>query len=225
MCGATGESIMKKTANFFRKNMATLAIVCCTGILLATTGSAAPDIPQGFDAKGEKIYNRFNDTPLAMMTGTDGKRNLNSFYELRQYPGSPPRIPHEVAPSFGDGLSECLACHASGGFDVELNAYAPVTPHPENVLCYQCHLPRRTETLFMESNWQSIDPPLLGRSQLPGSPPPIPHSLQMREDCLTCHTGPAAVAEIRVEHGSRGNCRQCHLPMPSTEPTKVFTRK
>ncbi|RLB88764.1 MAG: hypothetical protein DRH26_12955, partial [Deltaproteobacteria bacterium] len=69
--------------------------------------------------------------------------------------------------------------------------------------------------------WVSVQVPKLGRSALPGSPPPIVHSLQMRENCIACHVGPGTVVPIRVEHPMRGNCRQCHLP----EETKVlFTR-
>lgn len=201
-----------------------LAAACFTGALMALPAYAAPDIPQGFDANGEKIYNRYNDTPLSMMEGTDGRRTLNTYYELRQYPGSPPRIPHDVAPSFSKDAVPCLACHEKGGYVEAQEAYAPVTPHPEYENCQQCHVPQLTKVLFKESDWQSINPPPLGRSEMGGSPPPIPHSLQLRDDCIACHTGNAAVAEIRVEHGSRGNCRQCHVPMPATEPRKEFSR-
>ncbi|MBC8316455.1 MAG: hypothetical protein H8E41_01020, partial [Desulfobulbaceae bacterium] len=83
---------------------------------------------------------------------------------------------------------------------------------------------QKTEELFEETDRQSINPPSLGNSEMGGSPPPIPHSLQLREDCIACHTGNAAVAEIGVEHASRGNCRQCHVPMIATEPRKEFTR-
>lgn len=201
-----------------------LVLLCCCGMLASRPAAAAPDIPQDFDAKGEKIFLRYDETPLGAMSGTDGQRNLNAFYGLRQYPGSPPRIPHKVADSFAGEPPDCLACHGRGGYDAEQEAFVPMTPHPENELCYQCHVPILTETLLVESVWQSIDPPRLGRSQLASSPPPIPHGLQLREDCIACHTGPAAVAEIRVEHGSRGNCRQCHVPLPATEPVMEYTR-
>ena len=200
------------------------AAFCLSWVLLALPAAAADDIPHGFDSGGEKIFTRFNETPLAAISGTDGKRNLNSFYELRQYPGSPPRIPHTVFPSFSGEQENCIACHGRGGYDVEQDAYAPVTPHPENELCYQCHVPKLTDELFVETNWLSIPPPKLGNSQMGGSPPPIPHSLQLRDDCIACHTGSAAVAEIRVEHGSRGNCRQCHVEFLATEPALEFTR-
>jgi cytochrome c-type protein NapB len=200
-------------------------VACCLfGVLSALPAAAADNVPYGFDSGGQKIFTRYNETPLAAMSGTDGRRNLNSFYELRQYPGSPPRIPHKVFPAFSDEAEDCLACHGRGGYDVELDAYAPVTPHPEKELCYQCHVSNRTDVLFVENNWLSVPPPKLGNSQLGGSPPPIPHSLQIRDDCIACHAGPAAVAEIRVDHATRGNCRQCHVLFIATEPALEFTR-
>ena len=200
------------------------AAFCLSWVLLALPAVAADNIPYGFDSGGEKIFTRYNETPLSAMSATDGRRNLNSFYELRQYPGSPPKIPHKVSPSFASKSENCIACHGRGGYDVKQGAYAPVTPHPENELCYQCHVPKMTDELFVETDWMSIPPPKLGNSQLGGSPPPIPHSLQLRDDCIACHTGPGAVAEIRVEHGTRGNCRQCHVVFLATEPALEFTR-
>lgn len=217
--------MMKKADKKYGRVVFGFAAICLSGALLVLAAEAAPDIPQGFDSDGEKIFNRYDATPLAAMTGTDGKRTLNGFYDRRQYPGSPPRVPHAVPISFRADNADCIACHGRGGYDAEQDTYAPVTPHPENENCFQCHVPRRTEELFVESNWQSINPPKLGQSQMGGSPPAIPHSLQLREDCIACHTGPAAVAEIRVEHGSRGNCRQCHVSMVATELVKEFQRK
>ncbi|MBU0662994.1 MAG: hypothetical protein KJ990_00470 [Proteobacteria bacterium] len=216
--------MMKKADTILGKVGMGFAAICLSGAFMALPAKGAPDIAQGFDSGGEKIFNRFNETPLAATTGTDGTRTLNTYYELRQYPGSPPRVPHDVPDSFSGDTLKCLSCHGRGGYDVTLDAYAPVTPHPEYENCFQCHVPRRTEKLFVETDWQSINPPLLGRSEMGGSPPPIPHTLQLREDCIACHTGNAAVAEIRVEHASRGNCRQCHVPMIATEPRKEFTR-
>ncbi len=215
---------MKQADTKLNKLVTGFAAICLTGALLTLPAHAAPGIPQGFDSDGEKIFKRYDNTPLAAMTGTDGKRTLNEYYELRQYPGSPPRIPHDVPDSFAENEMKCLSCHERGGYDANQDAYAPVTPHPEYESCAQCHVPQRTEKLFVETEWQSIQPPKLGLSEMGGSPPPIPHSLQFREDCIACHTGPAAVAEIRVEHASRGNCRQCHVPMIATEIRKEFTR-
>jgi cytochrome c-type protein NapB len=57
---------------------------------------------------------------------------------------------------------------------------------------------------------------------MPASPPPIPHALQMRENCRACHAGPGAVAELRTTHPERVTCRQCHaLGAP---PVEAFVR-
>ncbi len=138
-------------------------------------------------------------------------RTLEEYYPRRQYPGSPPIIPHPLTGKDGE-QKNCVSCHAEGGWTMELNRFAPVTPHPDFVMCRQCHVKPNDVDLFARSNWQTMSRPLLGRSALPGSPPPFPHELQLREDCNACHVGPSAVTEIRVEHPSRGNCRQCHVP-------------
>lgn len=216
---------MNRIKKSFGRIRVGFAACCLSGVLLALPAAGADNIPYGFDSGGQKIFDRYNETPLGAISGTDGRRNLNSFYELRQYPESPPRIPHSVSPFFADEIEDCLACHGRGGYDVELDAYVPVTPHPEKELCYQCHVPKLTDELFVETNWLSVPPPRLGISELGGSPPPIPHSLQIRDDCIACHAGPAAVAEIRVDHATRGNCRQCHVLFIATEPALEFTRK
>jgi len=217
--------MMKKAADKIGKGTLGLAALCLLGVGGLDPAMAATNIPHTFDAGGEKVFKSYNATPQEYMAADSGNRNLMSFYELRQYPGSPPRIPHAVAQSFSEQPDNCLSCHAKGGYNAELDRFVPVTPHPENELCYQCHVPQRQQELFVETNWQSINPPKLGRSFLAGSPPPIPHSLQLRENCIACHTGPGAVTEIRVEHSSRGNCRQCHVPVISTEPRLEFVRK
>ena len=147
-------------------------------------------------------------------------RTLSEYYSRRQYPGSPPEIPHPVE-VHGVKLA-CLTCHADGGWSERRKAMTPLTPHPEQVSCRQCHVSLTTDALFRAIDWQSVPPPRLGGSYLPGAPSPIPHDLQMRGNCIACHVGPGTVTAIRVEHPSRGNCRQCHVPDPYTEP---FQRK
>ncbi|MDH3349267.1 MAG: hypothetical protein OEM02_14350, partial [Desulfobulbaceae bacterium] len=110
---------MKKAKMPSGKFVIGFAALCLCGAVTAFSANAAPGIPHDFDSKGEKIFTRYDKTPLAAMTGTDGTRNLNSFYELRQYPGSPPRIPHSVVPSFSGEAVDCLACHGKGGYAVE----------------------------------------------------------------------------------------------------------
>jgi cytochrome c-type protein NapB len=173
-----------------------------------------------FDHNGSVIFATYDDTTGAYMDGSSTSRTLNYYYSLRQYPGSPPYIVHDLNDEKGKPY-ECLSCHARGGFTQSMNRFAPVTPHPTQTYCQQCHVKPVTDKLFKETDWASVMPPRLGRSALPGSPPPIAHAIQMRENCIACHVGPGAVVVIRVEHPMRGNCRQCHLP---TVTTDVFKR-
>ncbi len=149
-----------------------------------------------------------------------GSRTLATFYERRAYDGAPPVIPHEVADEASFGGKTCLQCHENGGYVPKFKTYAPVTPHPELISCRQCHLPINSKNLFKQTMWKTVDHPKINRSAMAGSPPQIPHGLQMRENCLACHGGPASVKELRTPHPDRANCRQCH-GVVETEQTWV----
>ncbi len=208
------------------KSAVCVALLGVTALLLVSENvRAESSVPGNFDNQGAKIFAAQQDTPQVYLDADSGGRTLTDFYSLRQYPGSPPRIPHEVDTSFSGNETNCLSCHRRGGYSSEFDAYAPVTPHPENTLCYQCHASVQSETLFVETGWKSIQPPRLGQSFLSSSPPPVPHSLQLRENCIACHTGPGAVAEIRVSHAARGDCRQCHATVVQSTPISEFERK
>ncbi len=173
-----------------------------------------------FDHQARQFFDTYTRTTPAYMEGTSTARTLDYYYSLRQYPGSPPVIPHE--PVVEKGVEQaCLSCHEKGGFTRSMNRFAPVTPHPQNTYCGQCHTKLAVETLFQGIDWFSVQPPRLGRSALPGAPPPMAHALQLRENCMACHVGPGAVVPIRVEHPMRGNCRQCHVP---EETRELFSR-
>ena len=175
-----------------------------------------------FDQKGETIFIDYDKLSSEYLAGVSSERTLSEYYSRRQYPGSPPYIPHKVEePDLA--RVECLACHARGGWSEELKRHTPITPHPEQEACRQCHIAMTGKELFVDIDWRSVATPRLGRSELPGAPPPIPHTLQMRGNCIACHVGPGAVAAIRVEHPSRGNCRQCHVPDINTS-VKPFQR-
>ena len=174
-----------------------------------------------FDSNGKAVFDSYDRISRGYLEGTSAERTLSEYYSRRQYLGSPPYIPHKVEEADKTQI-DCLACHAKGGWTEELRRHTPLTPHPEQVACRQCHVKMTEAKLFVASNWISLAPPRLGRSHLPGAPPPIPHDLQTRGDCIACHVGPGAVTVIRVEHPSRGNCRQCHVPDSYAEP---FDRK
>jgi cytochrome c-type protein NapB len=148
-----------------------------------------------------------------MPIDTEHQRSINTYYDNRAYHGAPPSIPHPVADDRNMGGNSCLKCHNNGGFVSKYNTYAPVTPHPDLINCRQCHVPQHTESLFKPTNFEKIAAPKVGiNNALAGSPPVIPHQIQMRENCLSCHAGPSAPKEIRVSHPERINCRQCHVP-------------
>jgi cytochrome c-type protein NapB len=173
-------------------------------------------------------------------------RTWATYRYLRAYPGAPPRIPHALSPD-EFRVEICNSCHERGGYSLRFAAYVPVTPHPEMGMCLQCHV---GDDAVMGTASAGADPnvrcplchgPTGGRprpeasatwsttiwpvlpSVTPGRlPPPIPHDLQFRGNCLTCHGGPAAVAAIRTSHPERASCRQCHLV---TDPeAELFVR-
>ena len=158
------------------------------------------------------------------------QRTLDDYYESRAYPGAPPIVPHSLLGINTIGGKSCLQCHENGGYVAQFEAYAPITPHPELVNCLQCHVPQQTKANFVGTNWEKFPHSKIKNSALEGSPPVIPHDLQMRENCLSCHAGPSAPKEILVTHPMRINCRQCHVPVKNVDLIKldsalVFTRK
>lgn len=176
---------------------------------------------------------------LAIDPGSEARRGahprtLATYRGLRAYPGAPPRIPHGLTPS--EVLKGgCTTCHERGGYSHRFDAYVPVTPHPEMGICLQCHvgdvklmaipLPDTDPSarcrqchsaggvLWKDSSstWKPLPWPLLARPANDHAPPPIPHSLEFRTNCVACHAAPSAVREIRTLHSDRANCRQCHL--------------
>ena len=174
-------------------------------------------------------------------------RTLETMRYLRAYPGAPPRIPHELTPDeFRTGT--CNTCHERGGYSRRFEAYVPMTPHPANGLCLQCHVGanevmaiplvspdenRRCHQchaaggspgldINSAADWRTTAWPPPSAKMLDGTPPSIPHDLQGRGNCLACHAGPAAVAEIRTSHPEWTDCRQCHV-VPDPE-AGLFTR-
>lgn len=151
----------------------------------------------------------------------ESERSLNNYYDNRAYPGAPPTIPHPLISEKGIGGKTCLQCHQNGGYADQFKAFSPITPHPEWTNCKQCHVPKKTSTVFKSSNWEKMEAGAISQIAMPGAPPMIPHTLELRNNCLSCHASPAAPKEIRVSHPERVNCRQCHLPINTNE---IFTK-
>ncbi|MBX9599637.1 MAG: hypothetical protein K2X35_01490 [Bryobacteraceae bacterium] len=140
----------------------------------------------------------------------NANRSLASFYQRRAYDGAPPPVPHKLLDPGSFGGGGCLSCHAEGGYVRQFKAWTPVTPHPDFLNCLQCHVGEQSQGEFRGNVFQTVRPPETRQAPLPGSPPPVPHGLQMRDNCRACHGGPGAVGEIRSTHPQRVNCRQCH---------------
>lgn len=176
------------------------------------------------------VFSR-SDKALLHQQMPESSNKLSDYYENRAYPGAPPMIPHPLISEKGIGGKICLQCHENGGYAAQFQAFAPITPHPELLNCKQCHLPKKTDSFFKSTDWQKTAASDIQQVAMPSAPPMIPHDLDMRSNCLSCHANPAAPKEIRVSHPERVNCRQCHLPKNTLEifskptPTvSVFTR-
>ncbi len=173
--------------------------------------------------------------PASQVRRSAHPRTLATWRNLRAYPGSPPRIPHALTPT--EYLrGGCKTCHEKGGYSQRFGAYVPITPHPDMGACLQCHvgdarllptdLPgsdpsarcrqchssggmlwRDSALTWKPMPWTQVT--LTRRENSP--PPPIPHTLEMRGNCVSCHSAPAGVLEIRTSHSDRSNCRQCHV--------------
>lgn len=186
-----------------------------TANLSGAPSSDSPSLPVA--AEG---FNRSVPPPLTYLETADkpnAARDLFEMQTLRAYPGAPPAIPHPADEAQQFGGNACLQCHATGGYVPQFEAYTPRVPHPELIDCRQCHVAIKSSDLFVESDWQSISPPNIHQTALVGSPPVIPHDLQLRENCLACHAGPGAAREIRVSHPERVNCLQCHVLSQTSE--------
>lgn len=136
----------------------------------------------------------------------------------RAYDGAPPTIPHKEV-----GAS-CVECHNVRGMHVEGLGFAPPSPHEATAglssqsLCRQCHVPIRTDELFVANLFEGLRQDLRhGSRQHALAPPRMPHPVFMRENCTACHSGPAAREEIRTPHPERERCQQCHLPIVTSE--------
>jgi cytochrome c-type protein NapB len=140
-------------------------------------------------------------------------RSTGQRAQARAYDGAPPTIPHDAA------IGACVTCHDGDGTAIDGIGVAPASPHGAAAAsgalrrCRQCHVATTTETLLVASRFTGLaQGPWRGSRATPGAPPTIPHTLQLRGECLACHAGPGSRAEIRTTHPERTRCRQCHVP-------------
>ncbi|MFV0529947.1 MAG: nitrate reductase cytochrome c-type subunit [Flavobacteriales bacterium] len=137
------------------------------------------------------------------------RRTYDEYISTRAFEGAPPYIPHTVESDLSMGGKDCLQCHENGGYVAEFKNFAPRTPHPNYLNCRQCHVPEKTEQLFVSNDFEPVKVKL-NNNALVASPPTIPHGLELRGNCLACHAGPATPKELSFDHPERANCLQCH---------------
>ncbi|MEM7168035.1 MAG: diheme cytochrome c precursor [Planctomycetota bacterium] len=129
---------------------------------------------------------------------------------LRAYDGAPPTIPHAVD---ARSAADCLICHEHGL--VAGDRVARPMPHEPYASCTQCHVPELRRfgepELSTDNTFVGFDAPVAGARAWTGAPPVIPHTTNMRSNCLACH-GPLGRHGIRTTHPWRHSCQQCHAP-------------
>ena len=138
--------------------------------------------------------------------------------ERRAFDGAPPVVPHE------DFQIDCFECHDMAGMDVPGVGFAPPSPHEATLgmsaisRCQQCHVFSVTDAVFVADHFEGLPQNLRPGDRFDAwAPPRIPHPLFMRENCVACHTGPAAREEVRTSHPERTRCLQCHVQITVRE--------
>lgn len=136
----------------------------------------------------------------------------------RAHNGAPPAIPHDTR-ALDD--RSCLACH---GQELKIGGrVARSLPHLALKNCTQCHAAaapaflRGLGGVLAESTWRGAAAPTEGPRATPGAPPAVPHSLQMRTNCLACH-GLQGWPGMQTSHPERRNCLQCHAVTRDSVP-------
>jgi nitrate reductase (cytochrome), electron transfer subunit len=131
--------------------------------------------------------------------------------ERRAFEGAPPVVPHPIDQM---GASSCLACHAEGRV-IGKGVVAPMMSHGLLLNCTQCHVEGQSVEWESEVPWENEFDGFRGVGRgsraWEGAPPTVPHSIVMRENCLSCH-GPGGPNPLRTSHPLRVSCLQCHAP-------------
>jgi len=117
---------------------------------------------------------------------------------------APPRVPSKGVPNpvphpIGS-RTDCTICHGPEKVRPAPESHAGFTPG----ICTNCHHPT------LQENGQ-------GPAKQPGAaggPPPIPHELEGRDDCLLCHNPDGGLKPAPQDHTGRTveTCQACHKP-------------
>ncbi len=144
--------------------------------------------------------------------GGDKTQALAKRDARRAYNGAPPTIPHAIPST---SVQACSVCHGENGQSLRIGnqVIAPPIPHEKYTNCTQCHVPQNPvtddEQHWLDNSFAGVQTPKQGERAYTGAPPTIPHSVWMRESCMSCH-GPNGQSALRSGHVWRTNCLQCH---------------
>ncbi len=146
---------------------------------------------------------------VAEQSSREKARALTARLSRRAYDGAPPTVPHDIDEQ---NASACLACHRDG-MSIR-GRVAPVLSHAELASCTQCHVPAGPRPWSADPHTSDTAAPAPaprpGERAWQGAPPLIPHTLQMRQQCASCH-GVTGRDGLRTRHPERVSCRQCHV--------------
>lgn len=137
---------------------------------------------------------------------------LRDRLRTRAFDGAPPVIPHGIEQQ---SAASCLVCHWEGlSFGDRI---ATRMSHPHFTGCTQCHVEGTGGSSWSATESAAPTNEFAGRLRsgpgfraMPGAPPTIPHAMQLRDDCLSCH-GLVARPGLRTTHPWLQNCVQCHV--------------
>jgi nitrate/TMAO reductase-like tetraheme cytochrome c subunit len=127
-------------------------------------------------------------------------------------PNAPPKeIPHPIG-----GNPDCQICHSQG---------SKIRPYPsdhigrKNDVCLACHKPVLPPPATTPSTASSTSTNV----DAAGGPPPVPHDMAGRTQCLGCHgSGAAGVSQVPQFHKDAGlgndKCLTCHKPAVAAQP-------
>ncbi len=136
-------------------------------------------------------------------------QNEDKRAELRAFYTAPPVIPHKVE---SQDSRNCLTCHQNVT-KLGDGRVAMQTPHPQFSNCLQCHVPSVPGgNKEVNNSWEGLEEPKRGDRWFVMSPPPMPHRIALRENCLSCHGPKNPNMKMRTPHPERTSCLQCHVP-------------
>ena len=164
-------------------------------------------------------------------------RTLKTFRYLRAYPGCaaahparahPRRVPDRRLQDLprarrllaalrglraGDAASRMRASVSSVMWATTPSRRSRIASSDPNARCRQCHGPAGRLGTTSMPHWTGGPTAWPQLPRMTAGPRPTRDSARspVRGNCLACHAGPAAVAEIRTTHPEWADCRQCHV--------------